>query len=133
MRGTLTRESSMGSRTLHARSGRRSLPSLGELLLVDDVVMGGRGLVGAVLELVRVADHLTKEGRERAELDALPRRREVHGLVDERAHEREVRLAAPPAELGEERVEAGFMLLLEIVEVRHVPRLPRPARRKRRL
>jgi hypothetical protein len=64
---------------------------------VDEVVVRRRGLVGSVLELVGVADHLAEEGRERTELHALSLRRQVHGLVNERAHEREIGLGALPA------------------------------------
>src|SRR5450432_615952 len=99
-------------RTIHqARRGRACS--------VHDVVVRGRRLVAAVLQLVRVADHLAQEGRERAELHRLARGREVDGLVHERPHEREIRLAAAPAQLAQDGVEARFVLLLEIVEIRH--------------
>ena len=83
---------------------------------MHEVVVGGRGLIAAVLELVRVADHLGEERRERAVLHALSVGREVNAAVDERPHEREVRLGALPAQLAEERFEPGFVLLLEVFD-----------------
>jgi hypothetical protein len=88
---------------------------------MDDVVMSGRILVAAVLELVRVPDHLGEEGRERAKLPALALGREVDGLVDEGARERPVGLGAAAAELVQDRREPRLVLLLQIIYVRHAP------------
>lgn len=103
----------------HLTPGEYARPGV----LVDDVVMNRRGLVAAVQELVGVPNHLAQERRERAELDRLALHREVDAAVNERPDQRQVRLATAPAQLGQQRGQPSFVLLLQFVEVRHAARV----------
>ena len=86
---------------------------------VDDVAVGGGALVAPVQQLMGVPDHLAQERRQRAELDRLLVGRQMHALVNQRAHQREIGVGAPARQLRQQRREPRLMLLLQLVDGRH--------------
>ncbi len=86
---------------------------------VNHVAVGGGALVAPVQQLMGVSDHLAEERRQRAELDRLLVGRQVHALVNQRAHQREVGVGAPARQLRQQRREPRLVLLLQLVDGCH--------------
>jgi hypothetical protein len=92
---------------------------------VNDVVVLAVARVSSVHHTVRVADHVAQVGDERAELTGAPIDGQVHASVDQRPCQGQVRILSTARQLPNERVQPSFVLLLEIIKVRHVYRLAR--------
>src|SRR3954468_16960267 len=87
---------------------------------MNGVTMRGRALVATVQKLVGVPDHLAEKRRQRAELDRLLVGRQVNALVNQRPHQRQVRIGPPPRQPRDARPQTGLVLLLQLVDGRHV-------------
>ena len=79
---------------------------------MKSVAMAGSLRIGAVLQAVRVADHLGQERGHGAEVDGSLFRRHVDGPMDERADEGPIGFRATSAKLTEQPVDAGLVLTL---------------------
>ncbi len=95
------------------------MPRSHALVSVHDVSMRGRGRIARVQKVVGVADHLAKEGGERAEFDRLPFSGQVDATVDERSHERQIGFVPFADQLCDQSGQARFVLLLQIVNLGH--------------